>query len=98
MFKKTLYLVPILFLFSCASKQESQNVSWYKDQVIEQLEPQGDSTYRVQIGIMASSFWLTKDSKDFTKHFSLLENSLKNRSHLDIGVENGSNKIILINK
>ncbi|MBL1411033.1 hypothetical protein [Sphingobacterium faecale] len=94
MFKKTVYLALTAVLFSCTAKQEKSNRSRYQNQVIEQLEAQGDSVYRVQIGIMASSFWLPTDTKDFSKHLSLLESSLKKRTPLDIGVENGSNKII----
>ncbi|ERJ59917.1 hypothetical protein [Sphingobacterium paucimobilis] len=98
MFRSIRYLTFITVFFSCGAKHEEKNIQWYHAQVIEQLEPQGDSVYRVQIGIMASSFWLTTDTKHFSKHLSLLENSLTNRKALDIGVENGSNKIILIKK
>ncbi len=97
MFKKTAFIATFSLLFACATKQDN-NIIWYKGQLIEQLEPQGDSVYRVQIGIMASSFWLPTDSKDFKKQLSLLKNSLSHRQPLDIGIEKGSNEIRTIKK
>lgn len=96
MFKTIHYLAYIFLLFSCTTKQETKNISWYKNQVIEQLEPQGDSVYRVQIGIMAAAFWLEKNNKEFDKYLPLLQRSLVQRDPINIAVEHNSNKIVEI--
>lgn len=89
-------LIAGFFLLSCATNQEKKDILWYKGQVIEQLELEGDSTYRVQIGIMASSFWLDQQHSSFKSYLSLLQHSLTQRDRLDIGIEKNSHKIITV--
>lgn len=86
------------FLISCDTHQEKKDLVWYNGQVIEQLEPQGDSVYRIQIGIMASSFWLEQQHQELEDYIFLLRNSLTQRDSLNIGVEKGSNKILIVEK
>ncbi len=93
-----LLVVSGFFLLSCDTRQEKKDLVWYNDQVIEQLEPQGDSVYRIQIGIMASSFWLEEQHKELENYLFLLRNSLTQRDSLNIGVEKGSNKILIVEK
>lgn len=97
MLKNILFiLIAVLFFISCVTNKEKEGIVWYNSQVIEQLEAEGDSAYRIQIGIMASAFWLDRQHKNFESYFSLLQHSLTQRDSLDIGIEKNSNKIIAV--
>jgi len=87
-----------LLLFSCSVKKNDENLIWYENQVIEQPVPEQDSVYRIQIGMMASSFWLDNKGDERKDQLSLLQESLKQRNLLTIGVEKGTNKIIRVTK
>lgn len=87
-----------LLLFSCSVKKNDENLIWYDNQVIEQAVPEQDSVYRIQIGMMASSFWLDNKGDERKDQLSLLQESLKQRNPLTIGVEKGTNKIIRVTK
>lgn len=87
-----------LLLFSCAVKKKDENLVWYKNQVIEQVVREKDSMYRIQIGMMAASFWLDNNTGERKDQLTLLQESLKRRFTLTIGVEKGTNKIIRVAK
>lgn len=84
-----------LALFSCAPKAEN-HIQWYKNQIIEQVLPETDSTYIVQIGIMAQAFKLNKNDADFEKNLKLLQESLTERKPKTIGVEKGTITIVRV--
>lgn len=90
---KAFIIVLMVLITSCSGNKQSAALSWYEGQVIEQLVDQDSAVYRVQIGIMAGSFWLDKKEEDVKKDLSLLQESLKDKKKLDIGVEKGTNKI-----
>ncbi|RQO30979.1 hypothetical protein DBR32_09740 [Taibaiella sp. KBW10] len=78
-------------------KAVSENVFWHKNQVIEQVIKETDSLYIVQIGIMAQSFQLEQQhNAHFNEDLKLLKKSLSERIKVNIGIENGSNKIISV--
>lgn len=93
---KTFIIVLMILITSCSGNKKPVNLSWYEGQVIEQLVEDDSAAYRVQIGIMAASFWLDKEVDDFEKDLSLLQESLQDKKKLDIGVEKGTNKIKVI--
>lgn len=93
---KMLMVALIVLIASCAGNKQPSNLSWYQGQVIEQLVEEDSAVYRVQIGIMASSFWLDKENEDFKKDLSLLQESLQDKKKLDIGVEKETNKIRVV--
>lgn len=84
-----------LALFSCTPKAEN-HIQWYKNQIIEQVLPETDSTYIVQIGIMAQAFKLNKNDADFEKNLKLLQESLTERKPKTIGVEKGTITIVRV--
>ncbi|MEI2274571.1 hypothetical protein OHD16_20655 [Sphingobacterium sp. ML3W] len=96
--RTTTLLIFSLILFSCSVKKNDENLIWYENQVIEQAVPEQDSVYRIQIGMMASSFWLDNKGDERKDQLSLLQESLKQRNLLTIGVEKGTNKIIRVTK
>lgn len=89
-------LVLGLPLFSCISKKENKNLTWYQRQVIEQLIPETDSSYRVQIGIMAATFWLDNQDGQLANKLNLLQQSYTQRNKVDVAVQQGTNKIIRV--
>ena len=93
---KMLMVALIVLIASCAGNKQPSDLSWYQGQVIEQLVEEDSAVYRVQIGIMASSFWLDKKNEDFKKDLSLLQESLQDKKKLDIGVEKETNKIRVV--
>lgn len=77
----------------------SGNVYWYKNQIIEQVIKETDSVYVVQIGMMAQSFQLQRQhNTHFDEDLKLLQQSLAQRTKLNIGITNGTNNIIAIVK
>lgn len=91
----SIFLCPLLI--SCSPKN-TDNIQWYQNQIIEQVIKETDSTYIVQLGIMAQAFRLDKKTTGFENKLQLLQESLSNRKKIDIGVEKGSAKIISIRK
>jgi hypothetical protein len=87
-----------LLLYACVSKKENKNLTWYQHQVIEQLIPETDSSYRVQIGIMAATFWLDNQDGQLANKLNLLQQSYTQRNKVDIAVQQGTNKIIRVTK
>ncbi|WP_343555019.1 hypothetical protein [Sphingobacterium sp.] len=85
-----------LLLFSCISKKENTDLVWYQHQVIEQVVRENDSTYRVQIGIMAASFWLDNLDGQLSSELTLLQQSLTQRNKVNVAVQQGTNKIIRV--
>lgn len=94
----SILLIVGLVLFSCSVKKNDENLIWYENQVIEQVVPDQDSVYRIQIGMMAASFWLDTKNGERKDELHLLQKSLAQRNMLTIGVEKGTNKIIRVNK
>ncbi|WP_293946793.1 MULTISPECIES: hypothetical protein [unclassified Sphingobacterium] len=94
----SLLLITGLLLFSCSVKKNDENLIWYENQIIEQVVPEQDSVYRIQIGMMAASFWLDNKNAERKDELNLLQKSLKQRDLLTIGVEKGTNKIIRVDK
>lgn len=105
--------IPMLLLWSCQqagnsdkptktenwTMQKGDSVYWYKSQVIEQIIKETDSVYVVQIGMMAQSFRLQPQyNTHFDENLSLLQQSLAQRTKLDIGIENHTNNIITVLK
>jgi hypothetical protein len=90
---KAFIIALIVLITSCSGNKRPADLSWYDGQVIEQLVDEDSAAYRVQIGIMATSFWLDKKQEDVKKDLSLLQESLNHKKKLDIGVEKGTNKI-----
>jgi hypothetical protein len=87
-----------LLLYACVSKKENKNLTWYQHQVIEQLIPETDSSYRVQIGIMAATFWLDNQDGQLANKLNLLQQSYTQRNKVDVAVQQGTNKIIRVTK
>lgn len=87
-----------LLVFSCISKKENKDMIWYQHQVIEQVVRENVSTYRVQIGIMAASFWLDNLDDQLSSELNLLQQSLKQRNKVNVAVQQGTNKIIRVTK
>jgi hypothetical protein len=85
-------------LFSCSVKKNDDNLIWYENQVIEQVVPDQDSVYRIQIGMMATSFWLDTKNGERKDELNLLQKSLNQRNMLTVGVEKGTNRIIRVDK
>lgn len=56
-----------ILLHACVSQKENKNLTCYQHQVIEQLVPETDSSYRVQIGILAATFWLDNQDGQLAK-------------------------------
>lgn len=92
-FTRGISMVCIVLLSSCSGNKQTADLYWYQNEVIEQVVDQDSAVYRVQIGIMAASFWLDKKEEDVKKELSLLQESLTHKKKLDIGVEKGTNKI-----
>ncbi len=90
--------IPIIFpllLVSCNTKTEVP-LQWYENQIIEQVIPETDSTYNIQIGIRAQAFRLDKKNDHFTNNLQLLKESLEKRKKVTIGVEKGTARIIRV--
>jgi len=87
-----------LFLFSCVSKRDNKNLTWYRHQVIEQIVLEEDSSYRVQIGIMATSFWLDNQDGLLANKLLLLQQSFTRRNKVNVAVQHGTNKIVRVTK
>lgn len=87
-----------ILLHACVSQKENKNLTWYQHQVIEQLVPETDSSYRVQIGIMAATFWLDNQDGQLAKNLNLLQQSYTQRNKVDVAVQQGTNKIIRVTK
>ncbi|HAE66708.1 MULTISPECIES: hypothetical protein [Sphingobacterium] len=93
------YVALLAFLlYSCVSQKENKKLTWYQHQIIEQLVPETDSSYRVQIGIMAATFWLDNQDGQLTKKLNLLQQSYTQRNKVDVAVQQGTNKIIRVTK
>ncbi|AFD06572.1 hypothetical protein [Solitalea canadensis] len=90
-------LISLSLLVSC-SQTKTDNLQWYEDQVIEQVIADSDSTYIIQIGMMAQAFHLDKQNENFESNLNLLQESLSNKRKITIGVEKGSAKIISVKK
>lgn len=84
-----------LLLLSC-SQTKTDNLQWYENQVIEQVIADSDSTYIVQIGMMAQAFYLDKQSENFESNLRLLKESLSSKKKITIGVEKGTARIISV--
>lgn len=93
--KTIIYSFIGFLLFSCSSKT-AEDIQWYKGEVIEQILEETDSTYNVQIGIMAHAFHLDNRDKNFKEQMELLKESMSDRKKLDIGVEKGSSRIVIV--
>ena len=93
---KTFIIALMVLITSCSGNKQPADLSWYEGQVIEQLVDEDSAVYRVQIGIMAYSFWLGKEQEDVEKKLALLQESLQHKKKLDIGVEKGSSKIMIV--
>ncbi|WP_294346490.1 hypothetical protein [Sphingobacterium sp.] len=87
-----------LLLSACVSQKENKNLTRYQHQVIEQLVRETDSSYRVQIGIMAATFWLDNHDGQLGKKLTLLQQSYTQRNKVDVAVQQGTNKIIRVTK
>ncbi|MGE8429588.1 MAG: hypothetical protein ACN6O7_17020 [Sphingobacterium sp.] len=87
-----------LLLYACVSQKENKKLTWYQHQVIEQLVPETDSSYRVQIGIMATTFWLDNQDGQLANKLNLLQQSYTQRNKVDVAVQQGTNKIIRVTK
>ncbi|VTR28886.1 Uncharacterised protein [Sphingobacterium thalpophilum] len=91
--------IAMLLLLSCSVKRNDKNLIWYENQVIEQIVPEQDSTYRIQIGIMAASFWFDqKDKRTTTGQMDLLQKSYHQKTRLHLGVEKETHKIIMVTR
>lgn len=95
-FKHLIILAICLLAISCGERKSANNLSSYKNNIIEQIAKETDSIYRVQIGIMAQSFYLDRKNDGFEKKLQLLQESLSQKKKLDIDVENGTNRIISV--
>lgn len=93
---KAFLLVLLVQLSSCSGNKEPADLSWYEGEVIEQLVDEDSTVYRVQIGIMAASFCLEKEQEGVEKELALLQESLQHKIKLDIGVEKGTSKIMIV--
>ncbi|QQT60369.1 hypothetical protein I6I97_14080 [Sphingobacterium multivorum] len=87
-----------ILLHACVSQKENKNLTCYQHQVIEQLVPETDSSYRVQIGILAATFWLDNQDGQLAKKLNLLQQSYTQRNKVDVAVQQGTNKIIRVTK
>ncbi|MFE2861816.1 hypothetical protein [Sphingobacterium multivorum] len=87
-----------ILLHACVSQKENKNLTCYQHQVIEQLVPETDSSYRVQIGILAATFWLDNQDDQLAKKLNLLQQSYTQRNKVDVAVQQGTNKIIRVTK
>jgi len=87
-----------ILLHACVSQKENKNLTCYQHQVIEQLFPETDSSYRVQIGILAATFWLDNQDDQLAKKLNLLQQSYTQRNKVDVAVQQGTNKIIRVTK
>lgn len=95
----TIALLSCCFLaLSCSTSQTADNnVRWYRNQSIEQLLPESETVYVVQIGIMAQAFRLERENTQSRRHLALLHQSLLHRTTVDVGVEKNSNRIVAVN-
>jgi len=87
-----------ILLHACVSQKENKNLTCYQHQLIEQLVPETDSSYRVQIGILAATFWLDNQDGQLAKKLNLLQQSYTQRNKVDVAVQQGTNKIIRVTK
>jgi len=98
-FLKMGYLLALVgLLFSCLSQKEKKDLTWYQNQVIEQIVRENDSTYRVQIGIMAASFWVDNQDGQLANKLTFLQQSFTQRNKVNVAVQQGTNKIIRVTK
>jgi hypothetical protein len=94
---KNIHALCLCFLLlACAP--ETDSLQWYENQTIEQITADTDSTYLIQIGIMAQAFHLNRQDDDFENKLLLLEESLSQRKKLAIGVKKGTANIISVRK
>jgi len=102
-------MLPLFALLGCntihpndekTTKKEtvSEALQTYEGMPIDALVKETDSTYRVQIGMLASSFWLHTNNRDFKENYKLLNESLQKRILLDITVQYGTSAIIKVHK
>jgi len=95
---------PMMAIISCNNIQQQKektpdaatasDLQVYNDMVIESLVKENDSTYRVQIGIMAAAFRLHTDLPLFNENYALLNESFQERVPINIAVQKNSNAII----
>jgi hypothetical protein len=95
--KTVFYIIISLSIFSCSSKT-IENTQWYESQVVEQIIMDTDSTYIIQIGIMAQAFHLDKQDEGFSDKLEILKESLSGRTKIDLEVEKGTAKILSVKK
>lgn len=91
------FLIAALCIGSCNSFPED-TVQRYDNQVIEQIILNTDSSYTIQIGIMAQAFSLDKDHEDLNRQLGMLRESLENRSTVNVEVEKGTARIRRVEK
>lgn len=91
---RNIFILLISFLVLSCSQTKTDNLQWYENQVIEQVMADTDSTYIVQIGMMAQAFHLDKQSENFESNLSLLKESLSSERKVTVGVEKGTARII----
>ncbi|MFD1769874.1 hypothetical protein [Sphingobacterium suaedae] len=71
-------------------------MQWYQNQTIEQVLWETDSTYIVQIGIMAQAFRLKRANDDFEEQLTRLQEGMVHQRKFDIAIEKGTATIVSV--
>ncbi|MFN1217901.1 hypothetical protein ACKW6Q_13110 [Chryseobacterium kwangjuense] len=96
------YILLILFMItSCSGSSGSQNLIWYNNSVITNVEedPEKPEEFkRVSIGISPQIFYLSKKEADYKALLERATQSHKKGKAYNIGIENKTNIIKQVNE
>lgn len=96
------YILLILFMItSCSGSSGSQNLTWYNNSVITNVEedPEKPEEFmRVSIGISPQIFYLAKKGADYKTLLERATQSHKKGKAYNIGIENKTNIIKQVNE
>lgn len=90
-------LLAVLGTGACSTGPDAA-VQRYEQQVIEQVILNTDSSYTIQIGMMAQAFHLEKTHEDLDRQVHLLRESLEQRNTVNVEVEKGTARIRRVEK
>ncbi|MFZ4927777.1 hypothetical protein [Chryseobacterium sp. Mn2064] len=95
------FLLLFFMIVSCSGNSNSQNLTWYNNSVISNIEKDAEKPEefeRVSIGISAQVFYISKKSSDYTTILEKARQSLQKNKAFNIGIEKNTNIIRQINE
>ena len=95
------FLLLFFMIVSCSGNSNSQNLTWYNNSVISNIEkdPEKPEEFeRVSIGISAQVFYISKKSSDYKIIMEKASQSFQKSKAFNIGIEKNTNIIRQINE